>query len=69
MGGFEILDDLWMSRCESCGNVFVRQVDLKKHMDGKHARLWDFYCVWCGEVCSGKGRMKTHEGLEQGYIS
>ena len=42
MGGFEILDDLWMSRCESCGDVFVRRVDLETHMDGKHARLWDF---------------------------
>ena len=29
--------------CECCGNVFVGKVDLKKHMDGKHSRLWDFY--------------------------
>ena len=54
---------------ECCGNVFVRRIELKKHTDEKHARLWEFYCDLCGKGCSSKGRMKVHIGLEQGYIN
>jgi uncharacterized Zn-finger protein len=46
--------------CDSCGETFLNQTDLKKHSLAKHSNLKPYTCDKCGESFKHRRNLKIH---------
>ncbi|KAJ8901390.1 hypothetical protein NDN08_007236 [Rhodosorus marinus] len=47
-------------RCETCGTIFKRAYDMKRHVIVVHQRIKDFKCSYCGRLFTQSGHLHEH---------
>mmetsp|Transcript_12515 Transcript_12515/g.50916 ORF Transcript_12515/g.50916 Transcript_12515/m.50916 type:complete len:459 (-) Transcript_12515:249-1625(-) len=46
--------------CETCGKIFKRAYDLKRHVIVVHQKIKDFKCSYCGQLFTQSGHLHEH---------